>query len=142
MLKKGRIVVVFFSTTAPDGKAYQVVVGISLQKGQQSISITTIVDNHSSRKQGVMNKDPANIDSPNSRKGQFLVYEAQDGRVKIDVRLEDETVWLTQQLMADLFQTSQQNISLHIQNVYEERKLVPKATHKKYLSVRREGQPF
>ena len=46
----------------------------------------------------------------NPGKGQFLVYEAEDGQVKIDVRLEDETVWLTRQLMADLFQSSKQNI--------------------------------
>ena len=80
------------------------------------------------------------IHGPNSGKGQFLVYEAEDGRVKIDVRLEDETVWLTQQYMAELFQTSQQNISLHIRNVYEEGELAPEGTHKKYLSVRREGK--
>ena len=53
-----------------------------------------------------MSKDMVTIDNPSSGKVQFLVYEAEDGRVKIDVRLEDETVWLTQQLMADLFQTS------------------------------------
>ena len=87
-----------------------------------------------------MSKDLATTNSPNSGKGQFLVYEAEDGQVKIDVRLEDETVWLTQQLMADLFQTSQQNISLHIQNIYEEGELAPEATYKKYLSVRREGR--
>ena len=72
-------------------------------------------------------------------KGQLLVYEAEDGRIKIDVRLEDETVWLTQQRMADLFQTTKQNISLHIQNVYEEGELSPEATVKKFLTVRREG---
>lgn len=55
------------------------------------------------------------------------------------MRLEEETVWLTQQLMAKLFQTTQQNISLHIQNIYEEGELEPNATYKKYLSVRREG---
>jgi len=70
--------------------------------------------------------------------GQFLVYEAEDGRIKIDVRLAEETVWLTQQLMAELFQTTQQNVSQHILNIYEERELVPEATHKKFLSVRRE----
>jgi hypothetical protein len=69
-------------------------------------------------------------------KGQFLVYQAENGQIKIDVRLEDETVWLTQQLMADLFQTTQQNISLHINNIYEEGELTFEATHKKYLSVR------
>jgi len=76
---------------------------------------------------------------PSSGKGQFLVYEAEDGRVKIDVRLDGETVWLTQQLMADLFQTTKQNISQHVQSIYDEGELTPEATVKKYLSVRREG---
>ncbi|HAR49260.1 2-hydroxyacid dehydrogenase [Smithella sp. SCADC] len=73
-------------------------------------------------------------------KSEFLVYQTEDGRIKIDVRLEDETVWLTQQIMADLFQTTQQNISLHIRNIFEEGELNPEATHKKYLSVRQEGK--
>jgi hypothetical protein len=71
--------------------------------------------------------------------GQFLVYRAEDGRVQIDVRLENETVWLTQQQMAELFQTTQQNISLHIQNIYQEGELQSEATHKESLSVRQEG---
>jgi hypothetical protein len=74
-----------------------------------------------------------------SAKGQFLVYQAEDGELKLDVRFEDESVWLTQQLMADLFQTTKQNISLHIQNIYEEKELVPESTVKKYLTVRLEG---
>jgi len=74
-----------------------------------------------------------------TEKSQFLIYQAEDGRVKIDVRFEDETVWLTQQMMAELFQTSQQNISLHINNIYKEGELQPEATHKEYLSVRQEG---
>jgi len=74
-----------------------------------------------------------------SDKGQFLVYEAIDGQVKIDVRLEDETVWLTQQVMAELFQSSKQNINHHIQCIFEEGELSQKATVKKYLTVRREG---
>ncbi|MDP2853808.1 MAG: virulence RhuM family protein [Smithellaceae bacterium] len=73
-------------------------------------------------------------------KSEFLVYQTEDGRIKIDVRLEDETVWLTQQIMADLFQTTQQNVSLHIRNIYEEGELNEDSTHKKYLSVRREGK--
>ena len=73
-------------------------------------------------------------------KSEFLVYQTEDGRIKIDVRLEDETVWLTQQIMADLFQTTQQNISLHIRNIYEEGELNEDSTHKKYLSVRQEGK--
>ena len=74
-----------------------------------------------------------------SGKGQFLVYEAEDGRIKIDVRLADETVWLTQQLIAELFQTTVPNISMHIRNVYEEGELQPEATIKKFLTVRQEG---
>ncbi|MEW6184321.1 MAG: virulence RhuM family protein [Thermodesulfobacteriota bacterium] len=73
-------------------------------------------------------------------KSEFLVYQSGDGRIKIDVRLENETVWLTQQLMAELFQTTQQNISLHIRNIYAEGELTPEATYKKYLSVRLEGR--
>ncbi len=72
-------------------------------------------------------------------RGQFLVYEAEDGCIKIDVRLAEETVWLTQQLMAELFQTTKQNISLHIQNIFEEGELLPEATVKEYLTVRQEG---
>jgi hypothetical protein len=71
---------------------------------------------------------------------QFLVYQAENGQIKIDVRLEQETVWLTQQQLADLFQSSKQNISHHIQSIYEEGELQPEATVKKYLTVRREGQ--
>ncbi|UCZ55772.1 virulence RhuM family protein [Desulfurispirillum indicum] len=81
-----------------------------------------------------------NEDGYEPAKGQFLVYQAEDGTLKLDVRLEGETVWLTQPLMADLFQTTQQNISQHVLNVYEEGELAPEATHKKFLSVRLEGK--
>jgi len=86
-----------------------------------------------------MSKDLVAVDGRNSGKGQFLVYESENGKVKIDVRLEGETVWLTQQLMAELFQSSQQNISHHIRCIYEEGELDSGATHKKYLLVRPEG---
>ncbi|MEA3265929.1 MAG: virulence RhuM family protein [Candidatus Fermentibacteria bacterium] len=72
-------------------------------------------------------------------KGQFLLYQAEDGKLKLDVRIEDESVWLTQSMMSELFQTTQQNISQHIASIYEENELSLKATHKKYLSVRKEG---
>lgn len=72
--------------------------------------------------------------------GEIVVYRSDDGRIRLDVRLQDETVWLTQQLMAELFQTTQQNISLHIQHIYEEGELTPDSTHKKFLWVRREGR--
>ncbi|MFH1476416.1 MAG: restriction endonuclease subunit S [Verrucomicrobiota bacterium] len=69
----------------------------------------------------------------------IIFYQTEDGRTKLEVRLEDETVWLTQPLMAELFQTTQQNISLHLRNIYEEGELRCEATHKEFLSVRREG---
>jgi len=65
-----------------------------------------------------MSKDLKISVSANSGKSQFLVYEAEDGQIKIDVRLENETVWLTQKLMADLFQTTKQNIGQHLKNVF------------------------
>ena len=71
---------------------------------------------------------------------QFLIYQTEDGRVKIDVRFEDETVWLTQQMMAELFQSSKQNISHHIKSIFQEGELVPEATVKNYLTVQQEGE--
>lgn len=69
------------------------------------------------------------------KESQIIIYQTESGQTKIEVRLQDESVWLTQQLMAELFQTTQQNISLHILNIYEEEELAPEATHKNYLSV-------
>lgn len=71
--------------------------------------------------------------------GELVIYQSEDGRIRLETRLENETLWLTQQQMADLFQTSQQNVSLHIQNIFEEGELSPAATHKKNLLVRQEG---
>jgi hypothetical protein len=72
-------------------------------------------------------------------RGELIVYQSPDGGIRLDVRLQGETVWLTQPLMAELFQSTQQNISQHIQNIYDEGELTREATHKKFLSVRREG---
>lgn len=72
-------------------------------------------------------------------KSEMLIYSASDGAVKIDVQLENDTVWLTQADMAKLFQTTQQNISQHLQTIYEEKELTPEATYKKILLVRKEG---
>jgi hypothetical protein len=71
--------------------------------------------------------------------GQFLVYRTPDGKLRLDVRLEGETVWITQQQMAELFQTTKQNVSLHIQNLYEEKELERMATVKESLTVQQEG---
>jgi len=71
---------------------------------------------------------------------EILIYQTADGQTKIDVRMEEETVWLTQAQMADLFQTTSQNITLHIKNVYQEGELSEEGTCKEYLQVRLEGQ--
>lgn len=72
-------------------------------------------------------------------RGEILVYQNETGQVKLEVRLQDENVWLTQQMMADLFLTTQQNVSQHILNIYEEGELEENPTHKVFLLVRREG---
>lgn len=72
-------------------------------------------------------------------KGQFLVYEAENGQLKIDVRLQDETVWLTQKAMAELFQASVPNINIHLKNIFEEHELNEEATIKDFLIVQFEG---
>ena len=77
---------------------------------------------------------------PGKSSSQFIIYQTEGSQTKIEVRLENETVWLTQQLMADLFQTSKQNISHHINRIYEEGELAPEATVKNYLTVRQEGK--
>jgi hypothetical protein len=69
----------------------------------------------------------------------LLLYQTDDGRQRIEVRLEDETVWMSQVGMAELFQTTKQNISLHLKNIFEEGELAPEATVKEYLTVRTEG---
>ena len=50
---------------------------------------------------------------------QFVIYQSEDGQIKLDVRFVDETVWLTQQQVAELFQTSRTNVVEHIQHIYE-----------------------
>ena len=71
--------------------------------------------------------------------GNIVIYQTEDGDTKIDVRFVDETVWLTQQQMADLFQSSRTNIVEHIQHIYEERELDEASTCRKFRQVRTEG---
>ena len=70
----------------------------------------------------------------------IVIYQAEDGKTQLDVKLENETVWLTQAQMTELFQTTKQNISLHINNIFEEGELNSKATVKEYLTVQHEGK--
>ena len=79
------------------------------------------------------------ISLKNENQGEIVIYQADDGDTKIDVRFVDETVWLTQQQMADLFQSSRTNIVEHIRNIYNEGELDEKSTCRKFRQVRVEG---
>jgi hypothetical protein len=70
---------------------------------------------------------------------QIIIYTTEAGETKLEVRLENETVWLTQKLMAELFQTTVSNINIHLKNIFDEGELDPKATIKDFLIVRLEG---
>ena len=69
----------------------------------------------------------------------FLIYQDDNGVSNVNVRFEGEDVWLASEQLAELFQTTQQNISLHVQNIYAEGEIDKNRTHKKYLLVRNEG---
>ncbi len=70
---------------------------------------------------------------------EIILYRTEDGRSRIQVRLEEGTVWLTQAGLAELYQTTPQNITIHIRSIYREGELSDAATCKEYLQVRREG---
>ena len=72
-------------------------------------------------------------------KSQILIYQTENGETKLDVRFQDETVWLTQKLMAELFQTSVPNINMHLKNIFEEGELEENRTIKEFLIVQQEG---
>jgi len=69
----------------------------------------------------------------------FLIFQTEDEKTKIDVRLENETVWMTQKAISELYQTTLQNITLHIKNIYEESEQEGNSTCKNYLQVQTEG---
>ena len=71
---------------------------------------------------------------------QIIIYQTEDGQTQIDVRLENETVWLSQAQMVELFQTTKQNVSLHVGNVFKEGELEQESTVKEYLTVQKEGK--
>lgn len=74
-----------------------------------------------------------------NKKNHLVIYQDDNGLVKVNVRFADEDVWLTQVQLAEIYDTTQQNIALHIKNIYADNELSDEATHKKYLLVRREG---
>ena len=75
-----------------------------------------------------------------TNKGGIIIYQSPDGTASLDVRLEDETVWLSQTQMVELFQTIKQNVSLHVRNILKEGELEEISTVKEYLTVQTKGQ--
>ena len=71
---------------------------------------------------------------------EIILYQTEDGRTRIQCRFENETLWLTQAQIAELFQTTPQNVTLHLKTIYAEGELVEAATCKDYLQVRNEGK--
>ena len=80
-------------------------------------------------------KKTANENQTLPAKSEFLLYQTEDGQTRIEVRLENETVWLNQLTMAELFQTSKQNISFHLKNIFNDGELAEKRVVKEYLTT-------
>ena len=78
-------------------------------------------------------------DVPSAR-GEILLYQTEDGRTRIECRFEDETIWLSQALMAELYQKDVRTINEHLKNIYDEAELDSMATIRSFRIVRREGQ--
>lgn len=78
----------------------------------------------------------------NEPQSQFLLYQTSDGQTRLEVRLENETVWLSQNQMAELFQTTKQNVSLHIRNIFKEGELPEGSVVKEYLTTAADGKNY
>jgi len=75
-----------------------------------------------------------------SQRGEILFYQTEDGRTRVECRFEQETLWITQAAMAELFQTTPQNITRHLKAIFAEGELSEEATCKQYLQVQMEGR--
>jgi len=73
------------------------------------------------------------------KKGEIVLYQPEDTSIQIEVRIEEDTVWLTQSQLVELFNSTKQNISLHINNIFKEGELERDSTVKEYLTVQTEG---
>ena len=82
------------------------------------------------------------MDDFNNPNSQIILYQTESGQTKIEVCLQDETVWLTQKLTAELFQTTKQNISLHLNNIFDEGELDEKSVVKDFLTTAADGKKY
>src|SRR3990167_9286593 len=74
--------------------------------------------------------------------GSILLYQTEDGRQRIEVRLENETVWLSQKLIAELFQTTPQNVNIHLKNIFSEGALSSESVSKASLITASDGKKY
>lgn len=72
--------------------------------------------------------------------GEFLVYQTEDGKARVECRFEEETIWLSQALIGELFQVSVPTVNEHLKNIYDDAELAPEPTIRKFRIVRHEGQ--
>ncbi len=79
-----------------------------------------------------------NLPKEPPKNSELILYQTEDGKSRLEVRFEEETVWLTQLQMAELFQTSVPNINMHLSNIFAEGELNPEATIKDFLIVQQE----
>lgn len=76
---------------------------------------------------------------PSEPQGEILLYQTEDGRTRVECRFAEESLWLSQALMAELFQVTVPTINEHLRNLYRDGELLPEATIRKFRIVRREG---
>ena len=74
--------------------------------------------------------------------GELVIYTGNDGKPKIDVRFQDETVWLSQKQLAELYGTTKQNISQHVKNIFAEGELQANSVVKNYLTTAADGKSY
>jgi len=82
------------------------------------------------------------IEKTSNNNSQFLIYVSEKGNTKIDVLFQDETAWLSQKQMVELFQTTKQNISLHINNIFVEGELYENSVVKEFLTTASSGKKY
>jgi hypothetical protein len=73
-------------------------------------------------------------------KPQIIIYQTEDGKTRVEVRFEHENIWLTQKLIAELFGTTKQNVSLHLQNIFKDKELNQDSVVKDFLTTAADGK--
>lgn len=83
------------------------------------------------------------MDNPSEfQQGEIIIYQADDGLTKIDVKMQDETVWLTQAQIVELYQTSKSNVSEHIKHIFEDGELEENSVVRNFRTTASDGKPY